>query len=254
MNHPVKLVVATLAIWIVSCVPSTAQEHEFTYNGDTGPGFWSHLEHDFAACAPSPTGRQSPIDIDEVLVDPGLGALNLIVNQMPFTLINNGHTIQATPKSGGTLTIGADIYTLAQFHFHTLSEHTVEGRHGVMELHAVFIDSKSNYAVIGMLYRIGRSDPFLAKLIAAGLPELSTSAPVTVKKLSLDDAFTDTYRYYTYPGSLTTPPCTEKVKWIVLKEWATLSPDQFEAFRTILGNDFRPLQERNRRVVRATVR
>ena len=254
MNHAFKLVVATLAMWIVSCVPSTAQVEEFTYNGDTGPGYWSDLESDFSACAPSPTGHQSPIDIDAVVVDPGLGSLNLILNQMPFTLVNNGHTIQATPKFGGTLTIGSDIYTLSQFHFHTLSEHLVEGKRGVMELHAVFIDSNGNYAVIGMLYQLGRPNQFLQKLIAAGLPQLTTSAPVTVNRLSLEDAFTDTYRYYSYSGSLTTPPCSETVRWIVLKQWAELSLEQFEAFRTILGNDFRPLQARNKRVVRATVR
>ena len=130
---------------------------------------------------------------------------------MPFTLINNGHTIMATPKYGGTLTIDGDTYTLTQFHFHTLSEHAVEGKRGVMELHAVFIDSHNNYAVIGVLYKIGKPNRFLEKLIAAGLPKLTTSAPVTIDNLGLDDAFTDTSRYYTYPGSLTTPPCSETV-------------------------------------------
>ncbi len=122
-----------------------------------------------------------------------------------------------------------------------------------MELHAVFIDAKNNYVVIGMLYKIGKQNQFLGNLIAAGLPKLTTSAPVTVNKLDFEKAFTDTNRYYTYPGSLTTPPCTESVKWIVLKEWAELSSEQFDAFRTILGDDFRPLQKRNKRVVRATI-
>ena len=253
MKHTTKLVITALVIWIFSCIPSTAQE-EFTYNGDTGPGFWSDLEEDFSACAPSPTGLQSPIDIDAVIEDSRLDPLNLLLSEMPFTLINNGHTIMATPKFGGTLRLDGDTYTLSQFHFHTLSEHTVKGKRGVMELHAVFIDSHNNYAVIGMLYKIGKQNQFLGNLIAAGLPKLTTSAPVTVNKLDLDKAFTDTNRYYTYPGSLTTPPCTESVKWIVLKEWAELSSEQFEAFRTILGDDFRPLQERNKRVVRATVR
>jgi carbonic anhydrase len=253
MKHTTKLVITALVIWIFSCIPSTAQE-EFTYNGDTGPGFWSDLEKDFSACAPSPVGHQSPIDIDAVIEDPGLGPLNLILNKMPFTLINNGHTIMATPKYGGTLTIDRDVFTLSQFHFHTLSEHTVEGKRGVMELHAVFIDSQNNYAVIGVLYKIGKPNRFLEKLITAGLPKLTTLAPVTIDSLGLDDAFTDTSRYYTYPGSLTTPPCSETVTWLVLQQWADLSLEQFEAFRTILGDDFRPLQKRNQRVVRATTR
>ena len=160
----------------------------------------------------------------------------------------------ATPKFGGILAIDGDTYTLTQFHFHTLSEHAVDGERGVMELHAIFTDSHNNNAVVGMLYKIGRPNRFLEKLIAAGLPKLTTSAPVTVDRLSLDEAFTDTSRYYTYQGSLTTPPCSENVKWLVLKQWADLSPEQLEAFRTILGDDFRPLQKRNQRVVHATVR
>jgi carbonic anhydrase len=253
MKHTTRLLIAALAMWFVSCIPSTAQE-EFTYNGDTGPGDWATLEADFSACASSPTAHQSPIDINAVIEDSRLDPLNLLLSDMPFTLINNGHTIMATPKFGGTLRLDGDTYTLSQFHFHTLSEHTVEGKRGVMELHAVFIDSNNNYAVIGMLYKIGKPNLFLQKLIAAGLPKLTTSAPVTIDSLGLGDAFTDTSRYYTYAGSLTTPPCSETVKWLVLKQWADLSPEQFEAFQTILGDDFRPLQKRNQRVVRATVR
>ncbi len=253
MKHTTRLLITALVMGIVSCVPSTAQE-EFTYNGNTGPGDWSTLESDFSACAASPTGHQSPIDIDAVIEDSRLDTLNLLLSDMPFTLINNGHTIMATPKFGGTLRLDGDTYTLAQFHFHTLSEHTVQGSRGVMELHAVFTDANGNNAVIGMLYKIGRPNLFLQQLIAAGLPKLTTSAPVTINRLGLGDAFTDTSRYYTYAGSLTTPPCSENVKWVVLKQWAELSPEQFEAFQTILGDDFRPLQKRNQRVVRVTAR
>jgi carbonic anhydrase len=253
MKHTTRLLIAALAMWTVSCIPLTAQE-EFTYNGDTGPGYWSDLESDFSTCAASPSGHQSPIDIDAVIEDSRLDTLNLLLSEMPFTLINNGHTIMATPKFGGTLRLDGDTYTLAQFHFHTLSEHTVEGNRGVMELHAVFTDANGNNAVIGMLYKIGRPNLFVQQLIGAGLPKLTTSAPVTINRLSLGDAFTDTSRYYTYAGSLTTPPCSENVKWVVLKQWAELSPEQLEAFRTILGDDFRPVQRRNQRLVLATAR
>jgi carbonic anhydrase len=239
---------------LVRCIPATAQHAEFSYNGDTGPGFWSTLEEDWEACAASSTSHQSPIDIEGVVEDPRLDPLHVVVNQMGYTLTNNGHTIMATPKSGGMLLFNGVFYTLQQFHFHTLSEHIVQGNRGVMELHAVFTDVNGNNAVVGMLYRIGRPNAFLQQLINAGLPKLTTSPAVTVNHLVLDEAFTDTARYYTYAGSLTTPPCTENVSWVVLKQWGELSPEQFEAFRTILGNDFRPLQPRNRRVIRATVR
>jgi carbonic anhydrase len=254
MKRTSRLLMAALVMFLVRCVPATAQHGEFTYNGDTGPGFWSTLEEDFSACAGSPMGHQSPIDIDAVIEDPFLGPLNLLLNQMPYTMINNGHTIMATPKFGGSLFLNGDLYTLAQFHFHTLSEHLIQGDRGVMELHAVFTDANGNNAVVGMLYKIGKPNLFLQQLISAGLPQLTTSPAVTINSLGLEEAFTNTSSYYTYAGSLTTPPCTENVTWIVLKHWAELSPEQFEAFRTILGNDFRPLQARNRRVVHATLR
>jgi carbonic anhydrase len=94
----------------------------------------------------------------------------------------------------------------------------------------------------------------LQKLLTAGLPEKTTSAPTTVEKLNLGQAFTDLGSYYNYPGSLTTPPCGENVNWFVLKQWAELSQDQLDAFRKVLGNDFRPVQKKNDRVVKATLR
>ena len=170
MKHTTRLLIAALAMWIVSCLPSTAQE-EFTYNGDTGPGYWSTLEEDFGACAASPTGHQSPINIDAVIEDPRLDSLNLLLSVMPFTLINNGHSIMATPKFGGTLRLDGDTYTLTQFHFHTLSEHTVDGNRGVMELHAVFTDANNNNAVIGLLYKIGKPNLFLQQLTCRRITE-----------------------------------------------------------------------------------
>jgi carbonic anhydrase len=121
-----------------------------------------------------------------------------------------------------------------------------------MELHAVFQDENSNLAVIGVLYRIGRPNPFLAKILSGGLPQKTTSDPVTVSDLNLANAFTDLSSYYRYPGSLTTPPCSETVTWLVLKQQAELSASQYEEFRKVLGNNFRPVQATNGRVVRAT--
>jgi len=230
---------------------------DFAYSGDKGPGFWAELHgkdgKEFTACAPSPSARQSPIDIDRVVEDPGLGPLKVEFVKAPFGMKNLGYTIQADPAFGSTLNVDGRSYSLLQFHFHTLSEHTVGGRHGVMEVHFVFKHSDTDFAVIGVLYRVGRSNAFLKTLIDAGLPEKTTSPVVTVTP-NLEKALTDTSQYFTYPGSLTTPPCSPVVTWLVLKQWAELSPEQFEAFRRILGNDFRPLQDPNGRSIRATVR
>jgi carbonic anhydrase len=152
------------------------------------------------------------------------------------------------------LTVDGQSFALAQFHFHTLSEHTVNGRQGLMELHAVFQNSPQKLAVIGLLYKIGRADPFLQRLLDAGLPPESSSAPVTVRAVDMKQAFTSLASYYTYAGSLTTPPCSETVTWFVLKQWGEMSQQQYDALRHILGNDFRPIQKTDGRRVSATAR
>jgi carbonic anhydrase len=124
-----------------------------------------------------------------------------------------------------------------------------------MELHVVFAAPGSDKkAVIGMLYTIGRKNAFLSALLASGLPQKSgDEIDAPLRLVNVADALTDTSQYYTYPGSLTTPPCSETVTWFVLKGRAELSEEQFEAFRHVLGNNFRPLQKLNDRVAHATV-
>lgn len=124
-----------------------------------------------------------------------------------------------------------------------------------MELHAVFQEPESgDHLVLAMLYETGkRSNPFIQRLIDAGLPEKDGDTTVTGDQIDLADALTDTRSYYTYAGSLTTPPCSETVTWVILAKPAKLSHAQFEAFRDILGNNFRPLQDPNDRTIRASV-
>ncbi len=227
----------------------TVSAPDFAYSGDKGPGFWYEIAD---ACRTTPTSHQSPVDIRNTTPDVTLKALHLIVSGADYVLKNSGYTVVATPQSLETLLFDGSTYDLAEFHVHTLSEHTIAGKRGVMELHAVFRDSRKKYVVIGVIYRIGHRNRFLSDVLRAGLPLKSKSEPISVGWLNIQDALTDTARYYTYPGSFTTPNCNEDVTWVVLKQWAEMSKEQFEAFRNVLGNDFRPLQELNDRVVRET--
>ncbi len=232
---------------------------DFEYSGDKGPGFWADQDPAWEACAGTADGfqKQSPIDISLVRINRRLRKLDLTLLETPINLLNDGHVIENEYEPDSNLTFGGVTYTLAQFHFHTLSEHTVGGKRGVMELHAVFKDDlvrTTKIAVVGMIYNLGRENSFLQELIDAGLPEKSTSPHVHGNPINLADALTDTAAYYTYQGSLTTPPCSEIVTWIVLKRPAQMSEEQFRAFRRILGNDFRPLQDRNGRPIGATAK
>ncbi|MEI9981385.1 MAG: carbonic anhydrase family protein [Edaphobacter sp.] len=248
------LALSTCITCAVSMNGQAPTANDFAYAGDTGPSYWWQIKQEYQECAASPMGRQSPINIDNAVEDPTLRPLSLMLGPTPFTLTDPGYTVLATSSYGGTLVLDGLTYTIQQFHFHSLSEHTVKNHHGLMELHVVFADSNQDLAVIGVIYKLGSPNPFLQKLLKAGLPDKSTSAPVTIDKLNVEQAFTDTSSYYRYTGSLTTPPCSANVKWIILKQWAEMSKDQFEQFRNILGNDFRPIQAPNNRVIRSTVR
>ena len=228
---------------------------QFAYSGDNGPGFWGETPGWEACAGTSRTQRQSPIDIDNIVFDRHLGPLPLRLHETPLALTNNGHTIEEEYEPGSSLTVNGVVHGLSQFHFHTLSEHTVTGRHAAIELHAVFADPASdNKAVVGQLFVIGKTNRFVARLLAHGLPAKSgDEVNVPSQMINVADALTRTSRYYTYAGSLTTPPCTETVTWYVLHEFAQLSSEQFEAFRHILGNNFRPPQKRNGRTIRSTV-
>jgi carbonic anhydrase len=231
---------------------------EFQYSGDDGPAYWSELDTEYSACAgTAEDARQSPIDIDKVKKDWSLEPLELYIFPTTIDIFNNGHTIeQHYEQTGSSISFEGKEYALQQFHFHTLSEHAVNGMRGVLELHAVFSEEHvgGDILVIGMLFEIGKKkNPFIQTLIDAGLPEKSDDDIVTDDLINLADGLTDTSSYYTYPGSLTTPACTENVTWIVLKKQASLTHEQWESFRRILGNNFRPLQKVNGRVVRETV-
>ena len=119
----------------------------------------------------------------------------------------------------------------------------------------MFADPASNNkAVVGQLFVIGRANRFVAELLAHGLPTKSgEGVNDPTQMINVADALTKTSRDYTYPGSLTTPPCTETVTWFVLHEYAQLSSEQLDAFRHILGNNFRPLQKQNGRTILSTV-
>lgn len=241
---------------LASLIGRVAIADEFSYSGDHGPGFWSETPG-WEACGrgTEPGARQTPIDIRDTVVDPRLRRLNLQILETEVSLLNNGHTIEQEYANGSLLILNGATYQLQQFHFHSLSEHVVNGHRGVMELHAVFKNmTDGTMAVVGVLYELGRSSRFLDRFIDVGLPKKSGDETHSNHVIDLSDGFTDTAAYYTYAGSLTTPPCSETVTWFVLKHPATLSKTQFKAFNHILGNNFRPLQERNGRIVRSTVR
>lgn len=231
---------------------ATAQE--FSYNGDTGPANWSELNGDWSACnANTKDGEQSPVNIKGVVRDAGLEPLDLETYATTIDVFNNGHTIEQRYEDTGTRIYFKGVeYELQQFHFHTLSEHVVNNEHASMEMHLVFSEPGGTNLVIGQLFYKGGHSEFLQQLIDAGLPEKDGDETTTEDLVDVADGLANTSQYYTYSGSLTTPPCSEVVTWVILQKPTRMSHTQFKAFRDILGNNFRPIQPPNGRTINGT--
>ena len=227
----------------------------FAYTGDRGPKFWAELDSLNLACEGS---RQTPIDIrrNRAEIDFGLERLRSKIHPEPIKLKISAFALQMDYTNGSSIEFGGKTWDLVQFHFHTLSEHAIDGKLGAMELHAVHVERGGNeLLVLGQIFKVSsRPNQFLQRLLDAGLPEKSHEETTSSRRIDLEDAFTNTASYYTYSGSLTTPPCSEIVTWVVLKRPARMTRKQLAAFQGVMGNNFRPLQNLNNRRVRQTFR
>jgi carbonic anhydrase len=252
MSPASRLVVAgAVAALVVAPAALRSQSPEFTYTGAHGPSHWSQTPG-WEACAGT-SARQSPIAIGQAIVDRTLTPLAIHAREAPLALINNGHTVEEEYEPGSEIVVGGVTFDLAQFHFHSPAEHAVHGRHDALELHAVFADAKSSRkVVVAQLFTVGASSPFLAQLLAPGLPAKAGQHVTGPAPINVADAFADLAHYYTYEGSLTTPPCSETVTWFVLQHETQLSQEQARAFHAALGDDARPVQRLNHRTVRVT--
>jgi carbonic anhydrase len=210
----------------------------WSYHGEGGPGHWASLEAAFAACG---TGKsQSPIDLMHATPS---DIPNVSVHYEPslIDIINNGHTIQVNYAAGSYIEVDGVRYDLVQFHFHAPSEHLVNGKRYDAELHLVHKNGNGELAVIGVLIEKGADNAAFATvwsaLPAKEGPEHTLSAQTDATAML--PAVQTTYRY---SGSLTTPPCTEGVKWIVMTAPVQMSAAQLAAFTKIIDGNDRPVQ------------
>jgi len=221
----------------------------WTYKGHEDPKHWGELSPAFAAC--SNGHHQSPINITDAKVA-DLPALKFDYNAVPLSIIDNGHTVMVTYAPGSTLTVGDKVYKLTQFHFHHPSEEHVNGRKFEMVAHLVHTDDQGHLAVVAVLFKDGAANPLLDTLWK-NIPaeKEKTVAPASVS-VNVKDLLPSDSGYYTFSGSLTTPPCTEGVTWYVLKTTSTLSHEQLATFAKLYPADNRPIQPANQREILET--
>jgi carbonic anhydrase len=246
--------VALLPAFCVALQPSLvcAQESHpphWSYEGKDGPAEWSKLDQTYAACS---TGKaQSPIDIKNAK-KADLAPLKFDYKAVPLNIIDNGHTIQINYSPGSTLAAGGKTYTLKQFHFHHPSEEHVNGKGYDMVAHLVHADAEGHLAVVAVLLKTGSSNAFL-ETVWKNIPTVKEKAvDVPGVTLNVRDLLPADHGYYTFSGSLTTPPCSEGVTWYVLKAPASLSADQVTAFAKIYPQNARPIQPLNGRELQET--
>ncbi|HEX8987163.1 MAG TPA: carbonic anhydrase family protein [Rhodocyclaceae bacterium] len=228
----------------------TPAHHEihWSYEGEGGPANWAKLNPEYAACAAG--HRQSPIDIrDTIRVD--LEPIKFDYKPSQVTIIDNGHTIEVDVAEGSSMRIMDRDYQLVQFHFHKPGEERINGRMFDMVVHLVHRDEAGRVAVIAVPLEKGAEQP-LIQTIWNNLP-LDKNLPVTLTTtINPADLLPppDHRAYYTYMGSLTTPPCTEDVLWMVFKQPVQISPQQIGVFSHLYLNNARPIQASNGRLIK----
>jgi len=215
----------------------------WAYEGHGGPADWGTLAPEYGACG---IGReQSPIDLAKPIAAlAGRPAVNW--KPVPLEIVNNGHTIQVNCANGGGIELDGIAYDLVQFHFHHPSEHTIDGVPFDMEIHFVHRAAAGALAVLGVMVRNGEADTTLETIFRLMPPTggATTRVETMLQPAALLPKDSASYRY---AGSLTTPPCSEVVSWLVYRQPVSASVDQIDRFSRLFPNNARPPQPLNRR-------
>jgi len=229
--------------------PACPQQRSWSYKGENGPTSWGKLDSAYNTCSLGHT--QSPIDITGAKTS-DLPALAFDYKTAPLNIIDNGHTIQVNYPSGSTLTVGEKAYTLKQFHFHHPSEEHINGRAYDMVVHLVHADAAGHLAVVAVFLNKGTANPLLDSLWANLPAQKEKAVDVSGVTLNAKDLLPGDHGYYTFAGSLTTPPCSEGVTWYVMKTPMPLSDAQLAAFVRLYPLNARPIQPTNGREILET--
>jgi len=198
---------------------------------------------------PDCTGfKQSPIDIQNT-TEAIRGEFEFDYKPTALHVTNNGHTIEVEYEPGSSMSINGEEYRLLQFHFHTPSEHLVDGNHFPMEVHLVHSNTDGELAVIGVLIEEGKNNKTFNRIIK-NAPKSEGVIEVKGKHINVTKLLPEeTDEYFNYSGSLTTPPCSEGVRWFVMKDSIELSKKQIRKFEEIIHLNARPVQEINDRSI-----
>ena len=230
---------------LVSCSEHSESRH-WSYSGEEGPEYWASLNPEFQLCGEGTA--QSPINLSG-FVEADLDPLTFNYLNGGHEVINNGHTIQVNFESGSSLVVENRTFELKQFHFHAPSENMIDGKTFPLEMHLVHADGQGALAVLAVLFETGVQNTVLES-IWSEMPQAKDEVNEISPRIRADDLLPNSHEYFRFDGSLTTPPCSEGVLWLVLAERVDVSEQQVDSFLKIMGHsNNRPVQSLNGRSV-----
>ena len=244
---PQRVALATTAVAEKAAEPAVPPHTlHWSYEGETGPQAWAKLSPEFAKCGSGE--RQSPIDIrDGMKLD--LEPISFEYRPSNFKVIDNGHTIQANVSGWNAMRVMGRRFRLVQFHFHRPSEEAIDGRQFEMVVHLVHKDSEGRLGVVAVLVEGGARQPAI-QAVLNNLPLEKGEEVPAATNLDLTQILPENKKYFTYMGSLTTPPCSEDVLWIVMQQPVQASADQLNLFSRIYPMNARPMQAAGGRTIK----
>lgn len=246
MKHLSILFIMLLLATACTAKPAETAPPHWTYEGEEGPSRWGELDESYAVCG---TGQsQSPVDVANAS-EQDLTNISFHYQPSAVNILNNGHTVQVNYDPGSYIELDNTRYDVVQFHYHAPSEHTVDGESFPAELHIVHRNADGNLAVVGILLRDG-SENAAYQPFTNNLPAEKADAKDVGETINVMDMLPSVQTTFRYSGSLTTPPCTEGVNWLLMTTPVELSNQQLAALDSLFeGGNNRPVQQINDRTL-----
>ena len=235
-----------VGLTILACYGASADSAiDWSYSGEEGPDNWARLSPEFAACDGK---NQSPINLSG-FIEADLTPIEFTYRPGGNQILNNGHTVQVNYAQGSSSVIDGIRFELKQFHFHAPSENLINGRSYPLEVHLVHADIDGNLAVVAVMFVEGTENKTLAQAWSH-MPKSAGDKRALPSLLIAEGLLPSNREYYRFNGSLTTPPCSEGVRWLLMKQPVTASRRQVQEFVQVIQQpNNRPVQPTNARPV-----
>lgn len=246
-NLPKSAVSKTVVTHLPQKPKAESHHPKWSYEGDTGPKYWGDFE-DAGTCKSGQ--EQSPINIQKVAESRSAAPAIRYNKNASIRINDNGHTIVYTPTTpDNSITINNERFELKQFHYHTPSEHQFGGQSYPAEMHFVHANSAGSLAVIGVMLKQGVANNAAGVLLNGTHLSAENQVDFTVNNVDLNTLIPKMPTFYHYNGSLTTPPCSEQVKWFVANQPVDLAADQLAVMTALYEGNNRPVQSQGTRKV-----